>query len=156
MMKRFLATAVVFLVASLVRAEADDKAVKKELKAMQGEWKLVAVEVNGEPIPKDKMLAISFVLEADGKSTVQTPDGKFQTQSTIDPTRKPKTIDIEYLGGRFKDKKQYGIYKLDGDRMTVVSTGPGGKPEDRPSGFKTKGTKAQMVVWERVKPDKKR
>jgi len=109
-----------FLLAASGRlAHADDDAVVKELKALAGSWKLVAVEVDGKPILKDDLPAISFTLHPDGKSDVQSPDGKFQTKSVIDPAKKPKTLDIEYLGGPLKGQKQYGIYKTDGDRFTV-------------------------------------
>ena len=146
-----------FLLAASGRlAHADDDAEAKELKALAGSWKLVAVEVDGKPIPKDDLPAISFTLHPDGKSDVQSPDGKFQTKSVIDPAKKPKTLDIEYLGGPQKGQKQYGIYKTDGDRFTVFSTPPGGKPEDRPREFDSKTAKGALVVWERVKDDKKR
>ena len=126
------------------------------MKALAGSWKLVAVEVDGKPVPKDDLPAISFTLHPDGKTDVRSPDGKFQTKSVIDPAKQPKTLDIEYLGGPLKGQKQYGIYKTDGDRFTVFSTSPGGKPEDRPREFDSKTAKGALVVWERVKDDKKR
>jgi hypothetical protein len=55
-----------------------------------------------------------------------------------------------------KAQKQYGIYKIDGDRWTVSSTPPGGKPEDRPREFDSRATKGVLAVWERVEGDKKR
>jgi hypothetical protein len=55
-----------------------------------------------------------------------------------------------------KGLKQYGIYKVDGDRWTVFRTPPGGKPEDRPREFDSKTAKGGLDVWERVKDEKKR
>jgi uncharacterized protein (TIGR03067 family) len=137
-------------------ALADDDAVAKELKALAGPWKLVSVEVDGKPVPKGDLPAISFTLNPDGKSAVRAPDGEFQTKSVIAPAKEPKALDIEYLGGPLKGQKQYGIYKVDGDRWTVFSTPPGGKPEDRPREFDSKTAKGALVVWERVKDGKKR
>jgi len=137
-------------------AAADDEALAKELKALAGSWKLVAVEVEGKPVPKGDLPAISFTLHPDGRSTVRTPDGEFQTKSVIAPGKTPKAFDIEYLGGPLKGQKQYGIYKVEGHRWTVFSTPPGGKPEDRPRAFDSKTAKGALVVWERVKHDKKR
>jgi uncharacterized protein (TIGR03067 family) len=113
-------------------------------------------EEGGKAVPKGDLPAISFTLHADGKSTVRTPESEFQTSSVVDPTKRPKTLDIEYLGGPLKGQKQYGIYKVEGDRWTVFSTPPGGKPDDRPRAFDTKTAKGALVVWERVKDDKKR
>src|SRR5262245_36872224 len=137
-------------------ALADDDALAKELKALAGSWKLVAVEVEGKPVPRGELPAISFTLYPDGQSTVRTPDGEFQTKSVIDPSKTPKTLDIEYLGGPLKGQKQYGIYKVEGDRWTVFATPPGGKAEDRPRAFDSKAAKGALVVWERVKHDTKR
>jgi uncharacterized protein (TIGR03067 family) len=144
------------LAASGGLAAAADEAVAKELKALAGSWKLASVEAGGQPVPRGDLPAISFTLHPDGKSDVRTPDGAFQTKSVIDPTKTPKTLDIEYLGGRFKGQKQYGIYKVEGDRWAVFSTPPGGRPEDRPRAFDSKTAKGGLVVWERVKDDKKR
>ena len=41
------------LAASGGLAHADDEAVVKELKALAGSWRLVAVEVYGLPVPND-------------------------------------------------------------------------------------------------------
>jgi uncharacterized protein (TIGR03067 family) len=149
-------TLLFLLVASTGLTGADDVAVSKEIKALAGQWKLVAVEEGGQAVPKADLLAISFTLHQDGKSTVRTPDSEFQTSSVIDPARTPKTVDIEYLSGPLKGQKQYGIYKVEGDRWTVFSTPAGGKPEDRPREFNSKAAKGALVVWERVKEDKKR
>jgi uncharacterized protein (TIGR03067 family) len=145
-----------FLLALFGGLAADDEAVAKELKALAGSWKLASVEEGGKPVPKGDLSAVSFTLNPDGTSTVRTPDGEFQTKSVIDPSKTPKALDIEYLGGRFKGQKQYGIYKVEGERWTVFSTPPGGKPEDRPREFDSKTAKGALVVWERLKDDKKR
>ena len=149
------ALASILLLATSAGFAADDGAVAKELKSLAGSWKGVAAEEGGKAIPKGELLSITFTLEADGKAAVRVNDGEaFQTLSVIDPTKSPKTIDIEYLGGLYKGQKQYGIYKLEGDRWTVFSTPAGGRPEDRPKGFDSKTAKGTLVVWERVK-DKK-
>ena len=137
-------------------AVADDEAVSKELKALAGSWKLVSSEVEGVPFPKDKLPALSFKLQSDGKSTCETPDGEFQMSFVVDPVKTPKTIDMEHLSGPSKGQKQYGIYKVDGDRWTVLATPPGYKPKDRPLEFNSKEALGPLVVWERVKDDKKR
>jgi uncharacterized protein (TIGR03067 family) len=137
-------------------AIAEDEVVSQELKALAGTWKLAGEERGGVAVPKDQLFKISFTMHGDGKSTVHVPDGEFETMSTIDPTKSPKTIDIEYLGGLFQGQKQFGIYKVDGDRMTVFSTPPGSKPEERPRAFDSKTGKGSVLVWERVVDDSQR
>ncbi len=156
---RFLAAVSVLVGASLVVAGTDDTAQKKELKALQGTWKLVSVEVAGEAIPKINVPAITFTLRPDGVANVQVPGvPEFQTRTTVDPGKNPRALETVFLGGKFKGQKRYGIYKLEGDRFTVCQTPVGidARPEDRPAAFTTKGTKAELVVWERVKDEKKR
>ena len=57
--------------------------------------------------------------------------------------------------GPHKGKKQFGIYKRDGDRWTVCMTAPGAEEKDRPKSFDTKGTPNVVFVFERVKEEKK-
>jgi len=40
---------------------------------------------------------------------------------TIDPAKKPKTIDYQMTDGFTKGKKQLGIYEVDGDTFKLVS-----------------------------------
>ena len=76
-----LAPALLFVATTTsLLAAADDDAVAKEFKSLAGTWKLVSVEEGGKAVPKDDLPAISFTLHADGKSTVKTPGGEFQTQ----------------------------------------------------------------------------
>jgi uncharacterized protein (TIGR03067 family) len=53
--------------------------------------------------------------------------------------------------GAEKGKRQYGIYKLEGDKWTVCITGPRATEGDRPKDFITKGTANAVFVFEREK-----
>jgi uncharacterized protein (TIGR03067 family) len=66
---------------------------------------------------------------------------------TIDPTKKPKTIDYVMLAGLTKGKKQLGIYELDGDRVKFCFAAPG---QERPSAFKG-GSGIVLSAWQRDK-----
>jgi uncharacterized protein (TIGR03067 family) len=134
-------------------AAAGGGGAAKELQSLAGAWKIAAMELDGKAVPKDELPDIAFTLRPDGRAIVRTPDGEFETLSKIDPSQSPKTLDIEYLGGRFKGQMQYAIYKADGDRWTVFATPAGGKPEDRPKTFDSKSAKGAIVVWERVKKE---
>jgi uncharacterized protein (TIGR03067 family) len=149
-MQRIICVLVV-LTTSPVLADDD---VRKELQALQGKWKTVAGEAAGQPFPKDG-IQFTMVIAADGKSTGKTPQDEFQFTITVNPQKNPKTIDNLHESGEQKGKRQYGIYKLDGDKFTVCVT-PRGSPEaDRPKDFTTKDTTNVVFVFERVKEDKK-
>src|SRR5262245_54537035 len=81
--------AVIVLTTPLLLAVQTDDAARKELKALEGKWKTVAMEAAGMQLPKDAILDFSFVAAADGKATGKTPGGEFQFTMTVDPKKKP-------------------------------------------------------------------
>jgi hypothetical protein len=82
-MMRCPATVCALLLAAVVLAGCGGGGVQKELKALEGTWKLVAAEEGGQAIPQDELPAISFTFEPDGTSTVRGPEGEFQTRSSV-------------------------------------------------------------------------
>jgi uncharacterized protein (TIGR03067 family) len=137
----------------LIAADSDD--VRKELKALAGKWKAVALEAGGKPLPKQAVPDFTFIVGADGKSIGQMPKVKYQAKVSVDPTKTPKTIDNVHETGVHKGKKQFGIYKLEGDKWIVCMTAPGAAQSDRPKSFDTKDTGNVVFIFERVKVDKK-
>ena len=68
---------------------------------------------------------------------------------TIDPTKKPKTIDYQVIDGPTKGKKHLGIYELAGDTLKSCFGAPGA---ERPTDFTSKpGDKHTATVWKRAK-----
>ena len=143
------------LAVPVLAADADD-AASKELKVLQGTWKTVAVEAAGKPLPKDGLPAFTMIIAAGGKSTGRMPKNEFQFTITIDPEKSPKTIENLHLSGDQKGKKQYGIYKLEGDTFTVCMSRAGAAEGDRPKEFSTKDSTCVVFVFERIKEGKKR
>ena len=142
-------------VAPLPLCADDEDGVRKELKALEGKWKAVAMEAGGKPLPKDAIPAFTFIVAADGKATGQSPQGEYQATITVDPKKNPRTITNLHESGGQKGKKQYGVYKLEGDRWTVCMTRPGVAERARPKDFKTRDTANVVFVFERLKEDKK-
>jgi uncharacterized protein (TIGR03067 family) len=130
---------------------AGDDDVRKELKALQGTWKVVGLEAGGKSYPKDSVPDFTFVIGADGKSTAKMAKTEYQATIAVDPKKSPKTIDNLHETGDQKGKKQYGIYKLEGDKLTVCITAPGAAEGDRPKDFTTKDTTGVVFIFERVK-----
>lgn len=129
--------------------------VNKELKALEGKWKAVAMEAGGKAFPKESVADFTFIVAANGKATGKSPQEEYQATITVDPKQSPKTIDNLHETGAQKGKKQYGIYKLEGDKWTVCMTRPGVAEGDRPKDFDTKDAANVVFVFERLKEDKK-
>jgi uncharacterized protein (TIGR03067 family) len=137
-----------FLVAA---APAPDDAVKKEMARLEGTWSVKALTVDGKQVPEEDISKLKVVLKGD--TYTLEADGKVAEEGTwtIDPTKKPKTIDTTPKTGDNKGKPSQGIYQLDGDTLKMCF-GPTGK-EDRPKEFESKeGTKYELGVYKREKP----
>jgi uncharacterized protein (TIGR03067 family) len=128
--------------------------VAKELKALEGKWKAVAMEAGGKPLPKESVLDFTYIVAANGKATGKSPQGEYHATMTVDPKKSPWTIDNLHESGAQKGKKQYGVYSLEGDKWTVCMTRPGVTESERPKDFNTKDTANVVFVFERLKENK--
>jgi uncharacterized protein (TIGR03067 family) len=69
-----------------------------------------------------------FKFKFDDKDYTNTALGQSEKEEggyTIDSSKTPKTIDFDIKTGNDKGKKQLGIYKLDGDKLTIVAASAG-------------------------------
>jgi uncharacterized protein (TIGR03067 family) len=125
------------------------KAKQDELKRFEATWRFVSVEVEGHVVPPERFKDDRLALK--GKqftSTIQgnTTNGVFK----INPTAKPKTIDITFTDGPGKDNTQKGIYELDGDTQKICFAAPG---RQRPTEFTAKPASRQMIqILKREEP----
>jgi len=145
-------TPTAFLLAALLAAPAPDPggSAKEDLKKLQGEWSPTAIQINGEKAP-DKKLARTKLVVKDDKFTA-LEDGEVSDESTVrlDPAKEPRAIDLAFTAGPDKDKSVQGIYKLDGDVLTVCVAEPG---KDRPKEFASaEGSGHILLVFKRAKP----
>jgi uncharacterized protein (TIGR03067 family) len=138
---------VAFGVMALAADGAEDDAVKKELNKLQGTWQMVSHEVDGKPDTALKG-AMRFV-EGD-KFTIKKDDKVMRAATMkLDPTKKPKWIDITFTDGPEKGKTRLGIYALEGDTQKICY---GDLDKERPTEFVSKpGTGHRLVVFKKVK-----
>jgi len=146
---------VLFVLVTPFRVSASEDDVGKELKALQGKWKAVSLEVGGRPLPKNAVPDFTFIVGVGGKSTGKMSDSEYESLISVDPKKNPKTIDNAHKTGAQKGKKQYGIYKLEKDKWIVCMTAPGAAVKDRPKSFDTKDSVGVVFIFERIKEDKK-
>lgn len=140
-----LVIAVLMVVAPIL---AQDGA-KKEMAQLEGEWSMVSGEASGASMP-EAMVKTGKRIAKDGKTTI-TFGGRvyFKANFSIDPTKKPKTIDYTMTEGPTKGKTHLGIYELDGDTVKFCFAAPG---KDRPTEFTAKeGSQQTLSVWKRTK-----
>jgi uncharacterized protein (TIGR03067 family) len=143
------------LVVGLLLAADDSKedAAKKDLKKMQGAWVMASSEREGKKLSDEEMKKYSRTVEGD-KITVSFEDENavrlFVYTLRLDPTKKPKAIDVTFSEGPQKGKTMHGIYEFDGDNCKV---GFAPLDKERPTEFVSKeGTGHVITVW---KPAKK-
>jgi len=134
---------------------ADDDDVRKELKALEGTWKAVALEAGGKPLPRASVPEFLFIVGADGKATGRMGKIEYQAKLSVDPSKTPRTIDNAHETGTQKGKKQFGVYKIEEGKWIVCMTAPGAAEKDRPRNFDTKNSSSVVFVFERVKEEKK-
>jgi uncharacterized protein (TIGR03067 family) len=137
-------------------APADDQTTRAELEALSGTWVAVGGEAKGNKLTKDE-LPFAWTFRAGGKAVFanRKQGGESPYAYTIDATRKPKVIDLTYEGpvAALKGTKQFGIYKMENNELTMCLTLPGAAEKDRPKGFTTKEGKVMLMRFERSKAD---
>jgi uncharacterized protein (TIGR03067 family) len=131
--------------------DAKDAAIKKDQKQIEGTWRVVTLEVNGSRAMDEDAKKITVINGSDGTWRLHS-EGKEvgKGTSTIDPTKKPKTIDLTPTEGEGKGKPYLGIYEL-GEKARKLCFAPPGK--QRPTEFSsTPGSEIILVTFERERP----
>jgi uncharacterized protein (TIGR03067 family) len=130
-----------------VGIQGDDLEV--ETKKMQGSWKVTASQVNGGKIPLEAFKKVVVVIKDNRiffKDNGTTYD---EIEFDLDLATKPREIDFLYTAGLKKGVLERGIYKLDGDQLTICMAQ---QKQKRPAEFVSqKGTGQQMFVFKRDK-----
>lgn len=130
--------------------DSKDEAIKKDRQRIQGTWRVVALEVNGNKSMEQDARKLAVVNGPDGTWSVLS-DGKevIKGTSTIDPTKKPKTIDFTPSEGDRSGTPHLGIYEL-GEKKRKLCFAPPGK--NRPTEFSSApGSEHILVTFEREK-----
>jgi uncharacterized protein (TIGR03067 family) len=145
---RLVASIVCVAVAFTGLVARQDDVAKKDMKALQGDWTMAALEVNGVDVPANKLEGTVLTIK-DDRYIVKVKD-KLVTTAIIElnPKTDPKQLDMTPQDGDKKDKLMKAIYKIDGDTFKVAR---GLNPEqERPTQFATwPDTNYFVVTWKK-------
>jgi uncharacterized protein (TIGR03067 family) len=124
----------------------------RDIDKLKGAWLVIGGEADGRALPEEevkKKVIVRFAAE----TLVLTEDGKqdkVELKYKLDPTQKPKAIDITPETAERGVIR--GIYQLDGDTLKVCLGEPG---KERPAKFETKpGSGHKLMKLSRMKPEK--
>jgi RNA polymerase sigma-70 factor (ECF subfamily) len=151
------------LVVLVLHREADDKGkdkppakeaaqAPKDEEKLQGTWAAVEAERNGEKAPDEEIKGIKLSFEGK-RITLGRGGDNHEGTFKLDPTQKPKTIDVLPEDGPEKDKTIRGIYSLEGDTLKLCIDDIG--EQARPTEFTTTaGSHLVVIVLRREADDK--
>jgi uncharacterized protein (TIGR03067 family) len=128
-------------------ADPGGDATKNELKKHQGTWIATSSVHDDQAAPEAIVRSIKRIVTDD--HVVWERNGKrfAGTKFELDPTREPKSIDLIPDGGPKRGEHVLGIYKLEGDKLTICTASPG---QPRPKQFKAgKGSGCTLQTFQR-------
>jgi uncharacterized protein (TIGR03067 family) len=130
--------------------DAKGKAIKKDHKQIEGTWRVVALEVDGKKSTDEDAKKLTVVNGSDGTWSLRSEDKEISKgTSTIDPTKKRKTIDFTITEGEGKGNQHLGIYELGEKTRKLCFASPG---KERPTEFSSApGREHILVTFEREK-----
>jgi uncharacterized protein (TIGR03067 family) len=128
---RFVALSLLAIFA-FAAGHAGGQDAKKDLELLQGTWNMDSIGWGGKNLPKELMTGYKFVFAGNkltwdgaigmmsrmGKVTARA--GAFPCDFKIDPSKKPKQIDITFhVKINKRDLTLLGIYEIKGDTLKV-------------------------------------
>jgi uncharacterized protein (TIGR03067 family) len=105
-----------------------------DINTLQGTWYIVALEVDGAPMPMTGADSPSIVVDGNRFTSVGM-GAAYEGTVEIDQKKQPKAFDLIITGGHAAGTRNRGIYSLDRDRWTICLATIGNK---RPRRFATK------------------
>jgi uncharacterized protein (TIGR03067 family) len=117
--------------------------------SLQGTWLPANAELGGAKSPDEVRKTIKLVVK-DDRYTVTVGKGVDRGTVKLNPSAKPKEMDITGTDGPNKGKTILAIYEVDGDTLRICYDLSG---KNRPREFKTReGTQLFLVTYKREKP----
>ncbi len=123
----------------------------EELARQQGTWFAVSSRRDGIDAPEEIVRSITRTVEKDHVTWKREGKNFAGTGLVLDPAQEPPALDVVPDGGPSRGKRVLGIYKLEGDRLTICMADA---EQPRPRDFKAeKGSRQTLMVFTRSRPD---
>ena len=144
-MRSILLYAAILSLVILPTGTCDDR---KDSELVDGTWVGSKAELSGKPYPEELTRTIRITVEK-GKYKVAHSGTVEEGTFKLDPSTKPKSLDMTGTNGQNKGKQLLAIYELDGDTLKVCYDLSG---KNRPKEFKTtEGSELYLVTYKREK-----
>jgi uncharacterized protein (TIGR03067 family) len=101
-----------------------------DLDALQGAWRIVALEMDGRNMPSGE----ASIIVKGSRFTTTAMGGEYSGALEVDETTSPKSFNLRFEAGAESGNTSYGIYELSGDTWKICLTLRGGT---RPKTFAT-------------------
>ena len=148
-MRMMFLIALAALASATMTLAAEKSSITNDLAQLQGTWTMVSGSADGQAMPDEMLKQMKRVCKGDETTTTTGGQVFMKAKITIDPSKRPKTIDYEMIEGFTKGKKQLGIYEVDGDTFKSCFGAAGA---DRPKDFTSRpGDQRTSSVWKREK-----
>lgn len=136
------------LVLALTVAAPVPKDVKKDPPSLLGAWDAQTGIIGGKP--DNPPAGTQLIFDKDGVATFTEGGGKGEAGSyTFDAKASPAQIDLTAPGGP-KQEKLLGIYKIEGDTLTIAMSMGG----ERPKTFESPvGSAVMLITCKRAKKE---
>jgi uncharacterized protein (TIGR03067 family) len=117
---------------------------------LQGTWSLFSVEINGRPLPMDKIKDAKLMIHGE-EYFFKLGDAHLEMTHKVDTSKSPKTLDMTIIGGNTKGKTYHAIYELKGDFLKICRHIDPDRA--RPVEFATSPNSGLMItVWKHIGP----
>jgi uncharacterized protein (TIGR03067 family) len=114
---------------------------------LEGEWAMLSGVMDGKAMDASLVQWVKRVTQGNQTTVLAGPQTMLKVTFTCDASHSPAIIDYVNLAGAHKGKRQQGIYKLEGDVLTVCTGAPGAA---RPGEFESvKGDGRSLTVWKK-------
>src|SRR5260370_3005290 len=105
-----------WLALCLVAPSAED--LEKELARLEGTWRFTMIQADGTKLA-DEVVRDARIRMAGKGCTFRVDKELHDGIINVDPTQKPRTINVTFTSGPDKGKTALGIYELSGNQFKV-------------------------------------
>ena len=121
---------------------AEGGASADEIKKLQGQWQIAAMEREGSEIPHEDIKDV--VVDVQGTTyKLLNVDNEHGGTFSVDDSKEPKQMDIKQQSGPGGERVLKAIYELKGDTFRVCYAQEGG---DRPTTFSGGADSKQVII----------